>query len=359
MRKKIVVRGILALILIGLLLAPISVQADLKATNVVYAWDYVALKYQNSNVIIPFDGGWVPFWHELDFDNDPWADACGPGTSTPWAGVMYYGLYSRDNNPLNAPGFQETRNWELVDCDRTGDGAFNNADLALSPPESRTTIASCTSGGTNCNLLSQDVVTACTSGNCADEIVTTFFINLDANCDGALDSPLPTANLCFYAEARTPPPPPPPAGLPFWAGPLQARISTVGGDKTVNFNPAPMAIDLASFAAAPQGNGVLLTWETATEFDNLGFRLYRAGTLDGQRTRLNQRLIPSQSPGSAVGAAYTFLDETAAPGNTYYYWLEDVDVYGVAVQHGPAVAEVPLARALPGRPRPAPRPNAR
>jgi len=131
------------------------------------------------------------------------------------------------------------------------------------------------------------------------------------------------------------------------------------GCERLNLTGVPMAVDLASFAAAPQGNGVLLSWETATEFDNLGFHLYRAGTLDGQRTRLNQRLIPSQSPGSAVGAAYTFLDETAAPGNIYYYWLEDVDVYGVAVQHGPAVAEVPLARALPGRPRPVPRPNAR
>jgi hypothetical protein len=29
-------------------------------------------------------------------------------------------------------------------------------------------------------------------------------------------------------------------------------------------------------------------------------------------------------PGGLTGATYEFLDETAAVGITYYYWLEDV-----------------------------------
>ncbi len=122
----------------------------------------------------------------------------------------------------------------------------------------------------------------------------------------------------------------------------------------INLPDAPLAVDLVSFTAAPQGNNVLLTWETATEFDNLGFHLYRAGAADGPRTRLTDRLIPSQDPGSPVGATYTFVDETAAPGSTYFYWLEDVDVYGVATPHGPVAAAVPSVKVLPGRPRPAP-----
>ena len=58
--------------LLSLLVIPIAVQADLKATAVVYAWDIVASKFQNSNVIIAWDGTWTPFLHELNFDTDEW-----------------------------------------------------------------------------------------------------------------------------------------------------------------------------------------------------------------------------------------------------------------------------------------------
>ncbi len=114
------------------------------------------------------------------------------------------------------------------------------------------------------------------------------------------------------------------------------------------------AVDLAGFSAAAQKNGVLLTWETATELDNLGFKVYRAGSMNGARAQLNQRLIASQMPGSTVGATYTFLDEMAVPGVRYYYWLEDVDVQGLTTRHGPVTAKLASNKTLPGRQRPAP-----
>jgi hypothetical protein len=68
-------------------------------------------------------------------------------------------------------------------------------------------------------------------------------------------------------------------------------------------------------------------------------------------------LIPGQMPGSPVGAVYTFLDDNVVTGMTYYYWLEDVDVYGVATPHGPVTAGLPPGRRLVlPRPRPAPNP---
>jgi hypothetical protein len=122
---------------------------------------------------------------------------------------------------------------------------------------------------------------------------------------------------------------------------------------------APTAVNLVSFTAAPAPDGaaIALEWETATEIDNVGFNLYRAGSLDGLRTRLNASLIPSQAPGSPAGAVYAWLDESVTSGMTYYYWLEDVDVHGVATLHGPVTAELaPAFRLLPARPRPAPAP---
>ena len=109
----------------------------------------------------------------------------------------------------------------------------------------------------------------------------------------------------------------------------------------------PMAVKLVSFTAAPLCHAALLEWETATEIDNLGFNLYRSQSVGGPRSQLNQDLIPGQAPGSPLGAVYTWLDEEVETGITYYYWLEDVDVYGIATQHGPVSAmpsECPLGR---------------
>jgi hypothetical protein len=123
---------------------------------------------------------------------------------------------------------------------------------------------------------------------------------------------------------------------------------------------SPTAVELARFEAAPNGAAIALAWETATELDNLGFNLYRAQAPDGPRTQLNANLIPGQAPGSPVGAAYTWLDESVATGITYYYWLEDVDVYGVATLHGPVTAQLALpVRLPPARPRPKPGPPIR
>jgi hypothetical protein len=73
--------------------------------------------------------------------------------------------------------------------------------------------------------------------------------------------------------------------------------------------------------------------------------------------KINAALIPSKDPGSTVGAAYSFLDESAVAGATYYYWLEDVDVAGAAEMNGPVAAKMRAARALPGRGRPSPMPG--
>ena len=103
----------------------------------------------------------------------------------------------------------------------------------------------------------------------------------------------------------------------------------------------PTAVTLASFTATATDHGaVLLTWETASELELLGFHLYRADAVDGSEIRLNEELIPGQVPGSLLGAAYELLDESVASGLTYWYWLEDVDAYGVPTRHGPLSVQI-------------------
>lgn len=99
---------------------------------------------------------------------------------------------------------------------------------------------------------------------------------------------------------------------------------------------SPLAAALASFDASQLGNEIIVTWETVSELENIGFNLYRGVTPDAPNVQLNAALIASQAPGSGQGFVYTWEDTfDLAGGTTYYYWLEDVDTAGLTTRHGP------------------------
>jgi hypothetical protein len=108
---------------------------------------------------------------------------------------------------------------------------------------------------------------------------------------------------------------------------------------------APLAVILASFAATAVDDGILVTWETVSELDNAGFNLYRGLSADWGGAAL-LATVPSQGPGSAQGFAYSYLDAEALPGQTVWYWLEDIDFSGVATLHGPVSATVQTPTAV-------------
>ena len=96
---------------------------------------------------------------------------------------------------------------------------------------------------------------------------------------------------------------------------------------------SPTAVLLDNFQAVAQPDHILVTWETVSEVSNAGFNLYRAPAVDGERTLLAN--VPSQSPGGTAGAAYSYQDFDVQPGQTYWYYLEDLDLSGRATLHGP------------------------
>ena len=98
-------------------------------------------------------------------------------------------------------------------------------------------------------------------------------------------------------------------------------------------NRPPLATGLASFTVASHGGSLLVSWETVDETNNTGFNLYRANSAAGAQTLL--AYVPSQSPGSTQGFAYTYDDLAVQPGQTYWYWLEAVSLTGVKTLHGP------------------------
>jgi len=110
---------------------------------------------------------------------------------------------------------------------------------------------------------------------------------------------------------------------------------------------APTQIQLQSFGARigkdkTGATRTVLFWKTGGEAHNLGFNVYREQ--NGERLRLNPSLIA----GSALlmagalpkhsGKTYAWIDSSSGSGNDSY-WLEDVDVNGTRVMHGPITAE--------------------
>lgn len=126
-------------------------------------------------------------------------------------------------------------------------------------------------------------------------------------------------------------------------------------DLTIFCAPDPSAVSLASFGADTTKAGVVIKWETANEWDNLGYNLYRATEENGRRAKVNENLIAAQALGGVSGASYEFVDNTIMPATTYYYWLEDVSLAGETSLHGPVIVETPgLRRIRIVRPRLAP-----
>lgn len=98
-------------------------------------------------------------------------------------------------------------------------------------------------------------------------------------------------------------------------------------------NYSPLAVTLEDFAAQARPGHVLLTWQTVSELDNVGFTVLRSQSPQAEPQPL--AFVPSQGPGSAQGFSYTWLDEKVEPGGVYWYWLEDVSQTGAVTRHGP------------------------
>ncbi|MFZ2359983.1 MAG: hypothetical protein WA040_11635, partial [Anaerolineae bacterium] len=142
-------------------------------------------------------------------------------------------------------------------------------------------------------------------------------------------------------------------GATFWLRWTDYDISNADdglGIDDFRLDPAnPTAITLAEFSAAQQGDAVQVSWETVSELDNAGFNLYRSESAAGPQTLLTY--LPASSPGGTAGAAYAYEDRAGlTPGQSYYYWLEDVAISGATTLHGPVSVDftAPTAVTLDG-----------
>jgi hypothetical protein len=106
-----------------------------------------------------------------------------------------------------------------------------------------------------------------------------------------------------------------------------------------NYLQVPTVVELVSFKAKASPDSVLLEWQTRSELDNAGFRLWRARSSVGKYTLITKELIPANgSP--TMGAKYSYRDLAVVAGRSYSYRLEDIDASGKSTFHGPVRAAV-------------------
>lgn len=97
----------------------------------------------------------------------------------------------------------------------------------------------------------------------------------------------------------------------------------------------PVYVDLLYFRGTPAGREVLLEWATAWERDNWGFSIYRSQAPEFSEEVENLHFAQARGRGQFDGETYAYVDRSVAPGQVYYYWLEDIDIFGITTRHGP------------------------
>jgi hypothetical protein len=110
---------------------------------------------------------------------------------------------------------------------------------------------------------------------------------------------------------------------------------------------AHAAVTISAFNAQSLTTTIVVRWTTASELNNAGFNVYRNTSATGTFSKINPSLIPVSNPGSIIGSSYSYSDNSAIKGQTYYYKLESLDFSGHTQQFGPVNATIASPTATP------------
>lgn len=101
-------------------------------------------------------------------------------------------------------------------------------------------------------------------------------------------------------------------------------------------NDTPLSIVLSSFRAVNYSNKIELIWETESEFENLGFEIFRSENIEKNFVKVDSYLsnpnLKSEGNNSN-NTVYSWFDEKVEFGKTYFYFLRDVEISGKITDH--------------------------
>jgi len=97
-----------------------------------------------------------------------------------------------------------------------------------------------------------------------------------------------------------------------------------------------LPVELSHFSAnLSSNNQVQIIWVSQTETNLIGYRIYRGTNGSFADAIMLESLIAATN--TSQMQTYLFTDYEAYGPNTYYYWLEHLEMDGSSVMHGPVV----------------------
>ncbi|MBU1693910.1 MAG: hypothetical protein KKC51_08085, partial [Verrucomicrobia bacterium] len=156
----------------------------------------------------------------------------------------------------------------------------------------------------------------------------------DGNYDFAIDVPTntisPTTTTVFYARFRLMDTQPIFPVLAFSGVSANGEVE----DYRWEIPSGPTYVSLDRFEVLSRDGRTVAEWETATESGTAGFYVSRRAGEGDPWVRLSEDLVPAlfEAP---QGAVYRIADDSARPGQTYEYRLEEVELQGAVNLHGP------------------------
>ena len=124
---------------------------------------------------------------------------------------------------------------------------------------------------------------------------------------------------------------------------------TPNSSSTGDYQDTSLPVELIAFTADASDGEVLLSWQTASEVNNIGFEVYRS---DGNDS-LYQMIASYRTDPDLLGAGnstrlhnYNYRDQGLNNGISYWYKIADVDLAGKRTFHGPVTAIPDRSRSL-------------
>ncbi len=109
---------------------------------------------------------------------------------------------------------------------------------------------------------------------------------------------------------------------------------------------APSAVELVAFNAFSEPGAVRLRWSTASEQGSAYWLVERS--LDAEAGFSEIGRLPAAGS-SGIGSNYSFTDDRAQPGQTYYYRIGEMEQGGALTYYGPVSASAGLSASREGR----------
>ena len=103
---------------------------------------------------------------------------------------------------------------------------------------------------------------------------------------------------------------------------------------------APTAVDRLDASATRDATRAIVEWSTARELQNLGFRIFRDdgnGRVPASRGLIAGAAFMVAGASLPAGNMYRWIDADPRAKTAKAWWIEDVDLHGHGVWHGPIV----------------------